>query len=67
MAIEPQDTAPQGDADAVTRVSFGPRPDDVMPITWANRGLTWLKANRPGVFADMMLAVVGVERGRGRS
>lgn len=44
------------------RVAFGPRPDDDMPHSWAARGLTWLKENRPNVFADMMLAIVDVER-----
>ena len=45
-------------------VSFGPRDDDEMPLTWAERGLTWLKENRPAVFADMMLAIVSVSRNR---
>lgn len=52
---------------APARISFGPRDDDSMPASWASRGLTWLKENRPSVFADMMLAIVGVERSRGRS
>jgi hypothetical protein len=41
-------------------VSFGPRDDDKMPRSWADRGLTWLKAERPQVFAQMMLAIVAV-------
>lgn len=49
------------------RVKFGPRPDDDMPASWAERGLTWLKQNRPGVFADMMLAIVDVDRARRNS
>lgn len=36
--------------------------DDVMPFSWAERGLTWLHQNRPQVFADMMLHVMRVER-----
>ena len=47
-------------------VSFGPRDDDEMPLIWAERGLTWLKENRPAVFADMMLAVLNVARSKGR-
>jgi hypothetical protein len=54
-------------------VSFGPRDDDKMPRSWADRGLTWLKAERPQVFAQMMLAIVAVNAnvtgngsGRGR-
>jgi len=45
------------------RVQFGARDDDSMPATWAARGLTWLKANRPQVFADMMSeGVFGIEK-----
>jgi len=47
------------------RVQFGNRDDDSMPVTWAARGLTWLKANRPQVFADMMSeGVFGIEKTR---
>jgi hypothetical protein len=53
--------------DAPPRVKFGPRPDDDMPVTWAERLLTWLKSERPNVFADGMLVVFDVERKRGRS
>lgn len=49
-------TPPAAPAD----VSFGKRDDDKMPHTWAERGLAWLHENRPNVFADMMLAVVGI-------
>lgn len=42
-------------------IAFGPRDDDKMPHTWAERGLTWLHKNRPAVFAAMMLAITGVE------
>jgi len=49
------------------RVQFGARDDDSMPVSWAARGLTWLKANRPQVFADMMSeGVFGIEKTRGR-
>ena len=43
------------------RVKFGRLDDNTMPVTWAERGLTWLHANRPAVFGDMMLAIVGVD------
>jgi len=46
------------------RVSFGPRDDDSMPLSWAERGLTWLRADRPQVFADMMLAILAIDRKR---
>jgi hypothetical protein len=46
------------------RVSFGPRDDDSMPFSWAERGLTWLRADRPQVFADMMLAILAIDRKR---
>ncbi len=49
------------------RVKFGPRDDDTMPHSWAERGLTWLKENRQPVFADMMLAVLEVNRTRARA
>jgi len=49
------------------RVQFDTRDDDSMPVSWAARGLTWLKANRPQVFADMMSeGVFGIEKTRGR-
>lgn len=38
-------------------IAFGPRDDDKMPRTWAERGLTWLHKERPQVFAAMMLAI----------
>ena len=45
------------------RVQFGTRDDDSMPVSWAARGLTWLKANRPQVFADMMSeGILGIEK-----
>jgi hypothetical protein len=46
------------------RVSFGPRDDDSMPVSWAERGLTWLRADRPSVFADMMLAILAIDKKR---
>jgi hypothetical protein len=50
------------------RVNFGTRDDDTMPLTWASKALTWLKANRPLVFADMMTeGVFGIEKTRGRN
>jgi hypothetical protein len=48
-------------------VPFGPRDDDKMPHSWAARGLTWLHENRSAVFADMMLAIVGAEKAKGRT
>ena len=52
--VEDLDTVP-------ARIMFGARDDDTMPSTWAERGLKWLHDNRPAVFADMMLAIVGVD------
>lgn len=46
------------------RVKFGARDDDSMPASWAERGLTWLHDTKPAVFAEMMLAIVGVQKGR---
>jgi hypothetical protein len=46
-------------------VSFGPRDDDAMTVSWASRGLTWLFAHRPQAFADMMNeGVFGIEKQR---
>lgn len=54
--------------DTAPRVQFGARDDDSMPLSWAEKGLTWLKTERPMVFADMMTrAVFGIEKQRGRS
>jgi len=54
--------------DTAPRVQFGARDDDSMPLSWAEKGLTWLKAERPMVFADMMTrAVFGIEKQRGRA
>lgn len=61
MSIEAPD---QANGHPPAYVKFGPGTTDEMPHAWAQRGLTWLKTNRPTVFADMMLAVLGVERGR---
>jgi len=53
--------------DTAPRVQFGARDDDSMPLSWAEKGLTWLKTERPMVFADMMTrAVFGIEKQRGR-
>jgi len=43
-------------------------PTKRMSVEWASDGLTWLYANRPQVFADMMTeGVLGIEkRTRGR-
>ena len=49
------------------RVNFGTRDDDSMPVSWASRGLTWLKIHRPKEFAAMMIeGVFGVEKTDGR-
>lgn len=54
--------------DTPPRVQFGARDDDSMPLSWAEKGLTWLKEERPQVFADMMTsAVFGIDRKRGRA
>ena len=52
---------------APPRVRFGDGDTDDMPILWAERGLTWLKKNRPDVFMDMMHAIFGIERAARRS
>ena len=50
-----------------SRVQFGARDEDSMPLSWAEKVLTWLKAERPQVFADAMTrAVFGIEVKRGR-
>jgi hypothetical protein len=46
------------------RVRFGHRDDDTMPLSWAENGLEWLRSERPQVFADMMLAILGIEKKR---
>ena len=46
------------------RIAFGARDDDTMPLSWAERGLRWLRAERPQVFADMMLAILAIDRKR---
>lgn len=49
------------------RVQFGAREDDSMPLSWAEKVLTWLKNERPQVFAAAMTeAVFGIEAKRGR-
>jgi hypothetical protein len=54
-------------ADTPQRVQFGTRDDDSMPLSWAEKVLTWLKDERPQVFADAMTsAVFGIEKKRGR-
>jgi hypothetical protein len=55
-----------GDGKQPVRVKFGPRDDDDMPVSWAEKGLTWLKNDRPQVFADMMMAILDIERTTGR-
>jgi len=46
------------------RVKFGARPDDTMPLSWAERLLTWLRTSHPNVFADGMFSVLDIERKR---
>jgi hypothetical protein len=46
------------------RVSFGPRDDDSMPLSWAERGLTWLRETRPNVFRDLILVALELDRKR---
>jgi hypothetical protein len=46
------------------RVRFGRRDDDTMPLSWAENGLEWLRSERPQIFADMMLAILGIEKKR---
>jgi hypothetical protein len=47
-------------------VQFGDRDDDSMPLSWAETGLKWLRTERPQVFADLMFAVLGIEKGAPR-
>ena len=63
-SYDPQQASEPRAPAAPARVSFGPREDDDMPLSWAERLLTWLKAERPAVFADGMLAVLDIERRR---
>ena len=51
---------------APVRVQFGDRDDDSMPLSWAETGLKWLRTERPQVFADLMFAVLGIEKGARR-
>jgi hypothetical protein len=51
---------------AEIRVSFGTRDDDTMPLTWCERGLTFVHENYPQVFAAMMLHIVDVQKKRQR-
>ena len=44
-----------------TRVRFGPRPDDTMPLSWGEDLLKWLKTHKPLVFAEGMLSVMGID------
>jgi hypothetical protein len=44
------------------RIAFGARDDDTMPLSWAERGLVWLRANRESAFRDMMLAILDIEK-----
>jgi len=49
------------------RIPFGPRDNQNMPADWAADGLTWLFANKPQVFAEMMTAgILGIEKRAGR-
>lgn len=50
------------------RVSFGPRPDDTMPLSWAEKMLTALKEKRPKQFGDLLrdAVIMGSENGHGR-
>jgi hypothetical protein len=43
-------------------VKFANGPTDEIPLDWAQRGITWLYANRRQVFADMMLHIWDAER-----
>jgi hypothetical protein len=48
-------------AGAGARARFGARDDDTMPLSWADRGLTWLHDTHPEIFAAMMCHVTGLE------
>lgn len=51
------------------RVSFGPRPDDSMPLSWAEKMLTALKEKKPKQFGDLLrdAVIMGSENGHGGS
>lgn len=49
---------PQPAAQAAIRVKFGPRPDDDMPLSWAEKMLMQLKETQPKVFARLLTSVV---------
>lgn len=70
MTYTETEYTPNGTAPREPDVAFGPHDTDRMPASWASKALTWLKDNRPQVFAEAMTqGVFGIEntRGRGRS
>ena len=43
------------------------RPDDTIPLSWAEQGMCFLHEHYPEIFGRMMLHVMGIEKtGRGR-
>lgn len=40
------------------RLSFGPRPDQTIPVSWAEQILTALAAKSPSVFGGLLRQVV---------
>lgn len=45
-------------------VSFGPGTDDVMPVSWASRMLTVLRAEDPTRFGKLLTKVLTTDAGR---
>jgi len=67
MVTDTSDFLNNHTSQAEQRVRFGPGETDTMPLDWAENALTWLRSERPQVFADMMtVGVFGIEKRAGR-
>lgn len=42
------------------------RPDDTIPLSWAEQGMCFLHEHYPEIFGRMILHVMGIEKTRGR-
>jgi hypothetical protein len=45
-------------------VSFGPGTDDIMPVSWASRMLTTLRAEDPARFGKLLTKILTSDAGR---
>jgi hypothetical protein len=45
-------------------VSFGPGTDDIMPVSWASRMLTTLRAEDPARFGKLLTRILTTDAGR---